>query len=245
METRNIPKGGWRPAIHLLYSIPKMGKSTLAACFSPKGIDDVIVLDNESGYNDIECNRIEVSSLDTLHQGLLYAAKSQYGTVVIDPIDMPYVWSKKQCLEFANRNKPQDKRYSVIGEIPEGVGWDRSKEILLNAILNPAIKLKELGKVVLLVSHVKAPNDNPVQEKVRTIDLPGSLSRTLSAAVDGIMLMYKDSSQVGDKRYVTMHPYQQVDAGCRWKEWANKIFEIPQDDPFKYLREALCAAETS
>lgn len=239
MESRNIPKTGWRPGVHILYSIPKMGKSTLAACFSPKGMDDVLVMDTESGYIDIECNRINVGSMDVLRDAWTYAYKSKYGTVVLDPIDQVYIWAKKQCLTFANKNKPADKQYSVIGEIPEGVGWDRSKEITLQNILNPAIKLKEAGKVVVLVSHVKSPNDQPGQEKMRTIDLPGSLSRTLSAAVDGIMLMYKDSSIQHDKRFVTMHPYQQVDAGCRWKEWANQVFEIPLDDPFKYLREAL------
>jgi len=239
MVTRNIPKKGWRPGIFMIYAPPKMGKSTLASCFSPKGMDDVLVLDTEAGYDDILCNRITVGSIDILRDAWTYAYKSEYGTVVCDPIDQVYNWSKRQCLAFANRNKPADKQYSVIGEIPEGVGWDRSKEIMLTNILNPAIKLKEAGKVVVLVSHVKSPNDQPGQEKMRTIDLPGSLSRTLSASVDGIMLMYKDSSAQSDKRFVTMHPYQQVDAGCRWSEWSNKVFEIPQDDPFKYLREAL------
>ena len=57
MVTRNIPKKGWRPGIFMIYAPPKMGKSTLASCFSPKGMDDVLVLDTEAGYDDILCNR--------------------------------------------------------------------------------------------------------------------------------------------------------------------------------------------
>jgi hypothetical protein len=81
----NIQRGmKWMPTKGLVYGLPGIGKSSLAAAFpSP------VFLDTERGTSSLDVARIEIASWDELRQAIaeLGSTRHEFKTVVIDSID--------------------------------------------------------------------------------------------------------------------------------------------------------------
>jgi len=74
----------WMPTSGLVYGLPGIGKSSLAAAFpSP------VFLDTERGTSSLDVARIEIASWDELRQAIaeLGSTRHEFKTVVIDSID--------------------------------------------------------------------------------------------------------------------------------------------------------------
>ena len=230
---RNAPRTGWRPFILLLYGMPKVGKTTLAASFSPSGIDGSLILDTENGSNEIDCNRIQVSSLSELNQALNLAYKSDFSTIAVDSLDEIYRWAEDKTVKTLNAKLKVS--HSAVEEFGYGVGYAVARKAMLDIITKLHV-FKSVGKTVLLISHQKQATNETDTEKSRTVDLPGKLSRMIAAIVDAIGLITVTKDKDGQlHRWISFKPYDQIDAGCRLRELAGK--DLPFS--FKAIHDAL------
>ncbi len=221
---KNIPKSGWRPFIMLIYGMPKVGKSTLAAEFSPMGADSSLIIDTENGTDEIACNRIKVTNLDELANALNIAYKSNFNNIAIDTIDEVYHWAETAAVKMLNAKMKTS--HTTVEEFGYGVGYAVARTMMLSVIGKLHI-FKSVGKTVLLISHQKQAINDTESEKSRTVELPGKLSRMLAASVDAIALVYVRRDKKGKlHRYMSFQPYDQVDAGCRLPELAGKDIEF-------------------
>jgi len=216
----NAPQAGWRPFVLLLYGMPKVGKTTMAASFHPSGSKGSLIIDTEDGSDEVACNRIKVKTLEELSQALNLAYKSEFGTIAVDTLDRIYHWTELETVKSLNAK--YNTRHTAVEEFSYGLGTAVARNQLL-AFINKLSVFKSVGKCVLLISHQRQATIETESEKSRTVDLPGKLSRMIAASVDAIGLVYVKMNNNGRlHRYISFKPYGQVDAGCRLRELAGK-----------------------
>lgn len=135
----------------MLYSLPGVGKSTLASKLTKP-----IFLDLEGGLNYIDCARTEqITDLDTFYTYLmeLYrASKREFDTIVIDSVD----WLVRKVVEkAAGINK--DNLTETLNRSNGGYG--NGKQVLENHIrtklLPFLVALNKKGYGICLIAHAE------------------------------------------------------------------------------------------
>lgn len=118
----------------LVYGGHGEGKSTWAAKFP-----NAIFLATEEGTNELDCTRVQLTTLEDFIGAVKECIDSDYGTVVIDTLD----WLQK-ILE----------RHMESNQIPTDYGkgslWIEEK---FTAILRGLDKCVENGKTIVLIAH--------------------------------------------------------------------------------------------
>ena len=135
----------------MLYSLPGVGKSTLAA-----KLKNPIFLDIEGGLNYIECTRTEqITDLETFYTYLieLYRAKDrEYDTIVIDSVD----WLVRKIVETA-AGIDSNNLDATLNKSNGGYG--NGKQVLENHIrtklLPTLVALNKKGYGICLIAHAE------------------------------------------------------------------------------------------
>ena len=135
----------------MLYSLPGVGKSTLAATLRKP-----IFLDFEGGLNYIDCSRTEqITDLDTFYTYLveLYREKErQFDTIVIDSVD----WLVRKVVEKA-AGIDKDNLTETLNRSNGGYG--NGKQVLENHIrtrlLPTLVALNKRGYGICLIAHAE------------------------------------------------------------------------------------------
>lgn len=135
----------------MLYSLPGVGKSTLAA-----KLKNPIFLDIEGGLNYIECTRTEqITDLETFYSYLieLYRAKDrEYDTIVIDSVD----WLVRKIVETA-AGIDSNNLDATLNKSNGGYG--NGKQVLENHIrtklLPTLVALNKKGYGICLIAHAE------------------------------------------------------------------------------------------
>lgn len=134
----------------MLYSLPGVGKSTLAS-----KLKKPIFLDLEGGLNYIDCARTEqITDLDTFYTYLveLYRGEKEYDTIVIDSVD----WLVRKVVEKAagiDKNNLTETLNRSNG------GYGNGKQVLENHIrtklLPTLVALNKKGYGICLIAHAE------------------------------------------------------------------------------------------
>lgn len=135
----------------MLYSLPGVGKSTLAA-----KLKNPIFLDIEGGLNYIECTRTEqITDLETFYTYLieLYRAKDrEYDTIVIDSVD----WLVRKIVETAAGIDSNNLDMTLN---KSNGGYGNGKAVLINHIrtklLPTLVALNKKGYGICLIAHAE------------------------------------------------------------------------------------------
>lgn len=135
----------------MLYSLPGVGKSTLAA-----KLKNPIFLDIEGGLNYIECTRTEqITDLETFYAYLieLYRAKDrEYDTIVIDSVD----WLVRKIVETAAGIDSSNLDATLN---KSNGGYGNGKQVLENHIrtklLPTLVALNKKGYGICLIAHAE------------------------------------------------------------------------------------------
>lgn len=135
----------------MLYSLPGVGKSTLAA-----KLKNPIFLDIEGGLNYIECTRTEqITDLETFYTYLieLYRAKDrEYDTIVIDSVD----WLVRKIVETAAGITSSNLEATLN---KSNGGYGNGKQVLENHIrtklLPTLVHLNTKGYGICLIAHAE------------------------------------------------------------------------------------------
>ena len=135
----------------MLYSLPGVGKSTLAA-----KLKNPIFLDIEGGLNYIECARTEqITDLETFYTYLieLYRAKDrEYDTIVIDSVD----WLVRKIVETAAGIDSNNLDMTLN---KSNGGYGNGVQVLENHIrtklLPTLVALNKKGYGICLIAHAE------------------------------------------------------------------------------------------
>lgn len=212
----------------LMMGQSKIGKSEFWAQ-DPKAL----FLEAEPGLNYIECFKIPIRSWEDLievHTQLVQliagGKEFPYSVIVIDTIDRVVDLAEENVIAHAKEfYKKIADRIESIGEVPEGGGWARVN----NKVMNMLNKFNEFPCAIALVGHlaIKRIEEGTRKYDKSTISLWKGMGRSVLAWVDHIM--HLQSSMVGDelRRTVYSIPTQSREAGSRggmipdgwqWKE---------------------------
>ena len=148
----------WMPAKTLVYWLPGIGKTSLAAAFpSP------VFLDTEHGTSSLDVARIQIGDWEELRQAIaeIGGSRSEFKTVVIDSIDWAEEMLGQAICKEHNKTSLQDFGYGKEAVyLREGIAKLTSA---CNALIG-------VGMHVVFIAHAKI-------EKVSLPDLSDSYDR--------------------------------------------------------------------
>jgi len=180
------------PRTTIIYSQPKMGKTTLIA-----ELPDCLLIDLESGSDFVEALKVKVSSLKELYKvGEQIKAKGKpYKYVAIDTITALEQW----CEETAKSmymNTPMGKNFkgeSVL-TLPNGAGY-----LYLRLAFKKWLDYcGTLAEHIILVGHLKDKMINKDGKEVAAKDLAltGQIRTITCANADAVGFLYRDKDEL-------------------------------------------------
>lgn len=219
------------PRMQIIYSVPKAGKTTLAAA-----LENHLILELETGGADYVEGRVqEIKKPSEFNEVLKLIRESKDKVcdyLIVDTctkldeyseIVGTYQYMDKPQGKKFNRveNKPDEKilhtdpRFESVHEIGQGFGYQHSRNVMVNwydALLN----LISLGKVqyIILLAHVKdkfveSKNGDTVEHI--ELNLTGKVKSIYSSRVDAIGHLKK----VGNECYINYSNDGKVVSGGR------------------------------
>ena len=227
------------PKILVLYSLPKVGKTSELS-----KLNSCLLLDLENGADMYEALRVPITSIKKLDEtiaaiieyGVANGGKYPYTYIAIDTADMLEDFcvvssTKKYKASIIGKNFEGD---SVL-ELPKGLGY----YYLRNEVLLKIEQLALVCKFLIITAHVKdktLESKGGVEVTTRDISLSGKLAGMVCAKADAIGYMYRD----GDKLMVNFETNEGAIMGSRFPHLAGKTFEF--DWSKIYLKEETKAA---
>lgn len=196
-----------------LLGAPGIGKSAFLA-----QEEGAFFFDLEYGLNFLKVKKLPASSWEDLQDiyKLLWEAKQAnkfpYTMIVIDPIDRLIDLAEEYTIDIA-REYYKKVDINVIGDIPEGKGWDTRRRMTSNFIN----ALTKFECAVAYISHLeikRIEEDNRKYDK-STISIGGKVGGDLIAWTDHTL--HIQAQLVGDKliRTVFTKPTQSREAKSR------------------------------
>lgn len=201
----------------LIYSKPKVGKTSLAAQF-PRAL----LCAFEIGYHALPgVKPIDIGSWSdfkkVVQQLKLPKAREMYDTVVIDTVSIATDLCEKYILA--------QNDVSALGDIPWGAGWSQYKK----EFDTPFRELTQLGYGIVFICHSKEvstdlKDDDGNDIKGVTPDINKTGLNTVNRLVDIIGYISSEFQADGtSKRYFYTRQTPTVFAGSRYKYLAPKI----------------------
>lgn len=201
----------------LIYSLPKVGKTSLAAQF-PRAL----LCAFEIGYHALPgVKPIDIGSWAdfkrVVQQLKLPKAKEMYDTVIIDTVSIATDLCEKYILA--------QNDVSSLGDVPWGGGWSQYKK----EFDTPFRELTQLGYGIVFICHSKEvstgqkdPDGNDIKGVTPDINKTGL--NTVNRLVDIIGYISSEFQPDGtSKRYFYTRQTPTVFAGSRYKYLAPKI----------------------
>jgi hypothetical protein len=226
------PKTTW-PKNLLIYSKPKVGKTTLCA-----DLPNCLIFELEQGGADyVESMHVEIPNLETLVQygQLILQNGKPYEFIAIDTITK----LEELCLPLAEKlysESPGGKnwftdpekgksKYKTITNLPNGGGYawlrlafDQIKNFILTLAPN-----------VIFLGHVKDVllEKNGVDVSAMDLDLTGRLKRIMVSESDAIGYLYRK----GNQNILSFQTSDEVSCGARPEHLRNQKIVISELDP--------------
>jgi hypothetical protein len=212
------------PKILLLYSLPKVGKTSSLAT-----LDDCLILDCEGGADMYNALRVPINSIKDIDNliaaiiadGTANGGKYPYKYLAVDTIDK----LEDYCIASATAKFKK----TVIGgnftgdsvlDLPKGGGYYHVR----NEVMLQIERLTRVCPNLILTSHVKEKllDKGGVEVTSRDISLSGKLSQIVCAAADAIGYMYRDNNDL----MVNFETYEGAIMGARFPHLAGKKFKF-------------------
>jgi len=166
----------------LVYGRPKVGKTTFATTW-----DTPLIIDLENGANDVTCTRVRPRTIKELKESLTMKEIQDYGTVVVDSLDIVYNLIERNTI--ATLNKQLKTNYSYVGSFPMGAGWAHAKNSVKSWIFQYIIPLTQDDKNVIFIAHEKSEvvkREGKEDETKYGISLPGQTGTLVTSLCDAI-----------------------------------------------------------
>lgn len=228
------PKGDLTDQSILIYGMPKIGKSTLAASFP-----GALFIPFEPGLNHLDHFQIPTEGIIESWPEFLEACAivsrnpdSRFKTIVIDTVDL--------CYQLCSDHVCKQRGVEYVGDIPHGKGWT----LVANEFMRVLKKLAALPYGLVLISHAKTRTvtENGIERDVIQTTLTESARKLLTGMVD--MILYVDVDEVIEegggtkyRRVIRTKPNRRFDAGDRTGRLPREII-MEQHAPFAGFQAA-------
>jgi hypothetical protein len=228
------------PKSMIIFSQPKMGKTTLMA-----QLDDALIIDLEKGSKFLKALRVEIGSYDqlvelitALRESKKETGKNSYKYGIIDTVTK----LEELSLELAAklyRQTPMGKTWGIdkptgkpikgfkadVRLLPNGSGY----LYMRNAMNTLSNIFEELFDTVIFVAHLKEKNFNKDGKEITTRDiaLTGMMATILPANVDAVGFLYRDRK---NNMFLNFKASDELAAGARPDHLRGQDIEIASND---------------
>lgn len=221
LPTERVPASTKSPTKLLIYSSPKVGKTTLGAM-----LDNNLVLDFELGAKFVDAMKVEIPNLETLEECLtaIKAAKNpyRYGTVdtttrleeMVLPLSLKLYKNTPMGANFKGDN---------VLTLPNGAGYLYLRE----AYMKVSNMIDSCFERVIYFGHLKDKVLEKAGKEVsaKDIDLTGKIRNIACANADAIGYLYRD----GKKTILSFVTTQDVICGARPEHLRNKEIVVLEE----------------
>lgn len=206
------------PRNFIIYSKPKMGKTTLLS-----QLDDCLIIDLENGSDYVEALKIKVNSIKELYEvgEKIKAEGLPYKYVAIDTISKLEEW----CEEVATnmyRKDPKGRNFAgkSVLELPMGAGY-----LYLRIAFKQWIDyVLTLAEHVILVGHLKDKLIDKAGKEVEAKDLAltGKIKEITCANADAIGYLYREEG----KLKINFKASDEITCGSRCEHLRGQDFDF-------------------
>jgi len=228
------------PSSMILFSPPKMGKTTLVA-----ELEDSLIIDLEKGAKFVKAMKVEINTWDEMidliqslqkkkeedKRGYAYTYGVLDTTTKLEELILPFAGSMYRktsqgkawgYIKDANgvNTKNIDSKADIT-TLPNGAGylWTRKA---MNSVSNA---LESVFKHVIFVCHVKEKSINKDGTEITTMDiaLTGKMAQILPSNVDAVAFLHRDRK---GNQFLNFQSSDELVAGARPSHLFGKDIEI-------------------
>jgi len=235
LPTEKVGPVSLSPRTLIIFSKPKVGKSSLAA-----GLDSCLLIDLEDGAGFLEALKISAGSVDELKKvgEAIKAAGNPYKYIALDTMSA----LEKICIPYAETlyarsimgkhwfRKEGDKlhpesgkaKYGNILNMPDGAGYKWHREAVTKVI----DFVKTLAPRIILLGHIKEILLQKGGSEFNTfdLDLTGKLKSIITSQVDAIGYLYRK----GNQNVLSFKTNDEVTCGARPEHLKNKEIVVSE-----------------
>ena len=216
LPTKKVKVESGNPRVFILYSQPKMGKTTLVS-----ELDDCLNIDLENGSDFVEALKIKANNLKEFYEigEQIKADGCPYKYIAIDTITKLEEWCEDSA-KTIYLSTPMGKKFkgeSVLS-LPNGAGY-----LYLRMAFKKWINyINGLAEHVILVAHLK---DKMIEKKgkevsAKDLDLTGKIRSITAANADAIGFLYRED----DELKVNFQANDELIAGSRCEHLKGQNF---------------------
>lgn len=226
LPTSKVKAVGQSPRNMVIFSKPKVGKSTLLA-----ELENCLLLDLEGGTDFIDAMKVRATSIADINEigkAILEAGKP-YKYIAVDTITA----LEEMCLPYAEKlysETPMGKnwftegktKYKSIINMPQGAGYPWLR-IAFTKVID---YIKTLAPHIILVGHLKDNllNKDGAEFNSMDLNLTGKLKQITTSNSDAIGYLYRK----GDQNILTFKTSDEVACGARPEHLRNKEIVISE-----------------
>lgn len=205
----------------VIYSKPKTGKTTLAAC-----LPNNLIIDLEDGSDFVDALKVKVNSLEELIDigKQIKAAGNPYKYVTVDTVTVLEDMVKPQALKLYKQT-PMGASFKGddVLKLPNGAGY----MYLRDAFFQVLDYIDTFAPNIILLGHIKDKqvDDNGQLVQAANIDLTGKIKSLICASADAIGFMYRD----GNKTMITFKSMDEVTCGARPEHLKNQEIVLGEE----------------
>lgn len=206
LPTRIIEVDDVNPRIFILYSAPKMGKTTLIS-----QLENCLLVDLENGSNYVRGLKLKINSLEELEKMCLEIekAKNPYKYIAIDTISQLEDWCEMDAtMEYMKSTQGKmfnrvlekgvvkdlpAKDWQSVLSLPNGAGY-----LWLRLCIQKWLeRIYSLSEYTILIGHLR---DKMVEFKgtevsAKALDLTGKVASIVCARADAVGFLYRDEEE--------------------------------------------------
>lgn len=209
------------PRTFVLYSQPKMGKTTVLS-----ELEDCLLVDLEEGSDFVEALKLKASNLEQLYKiGEEIKKKDRpYKYVAIDTMTKLESWCEEVATSMYKAD-PKGRRFTgkSVLELPNGAGY-----LYLRIAYKKWLSyVKGLAEHVILVCHVKDKliDKEGVEVSSKDLDLTGKIRNMTSADADAIGYLYRKDN----KLMINFQANEELVCGSRCEHLRGQNMEFDWD----------------
>lgn len=208
----------------ILYSKPKVGKTTLVA-----SLDNNLILDLENGSGYVDAMKVSINNLAELRKygEAIKAAGYPYKYITVDTVTALEEMVRDLALKLY-KETPMGKSFAGTNvlTLPNGAGYGYLREAFFS-VLN---YIDTLAPHIILLGHLK---DKMIELKGKEVnaadvDLTGKIKSLICANADAIGYIWRENANTN---MVSFKSSDQIICGARPEHLKNQEFVISETNP--------------